>query len=320
MVELSVVIPVYQCRECLRPLYRRVRSSVEQITDSFEIVFVDDRSPDRAWGLLNELADTDPAVKAVRLSRNFGQHAAITAGLSRSIGRWVVVMDCDLEEPPEAIPHLYSKALEGFDVVHGVRRRPAHSRLRTAGSRTFRRLSSGSRARRDYATLSVVSRSVVDEFLKLKDIDREYLLILDWLGFEHAAVEFDQEPRPAGRSSYTLSRLVRVALDGMFFQTTVLLRWIVFLGFGVALAGVGLAAFDIYDHFTATSPPGYTSLAVLVLLLGGFIIVSVGVVGLYVGRIFDQVRERPLFVVEEELGAERADGEPSRAPSLGRET
>ena len=316
--ELSVVVPVHGCAACLEALQRRLLASLEPLTDRFEVLYVDDRSPDGAWRVLTELTARDPRVRALRLSRNFGQHAAITAGLARARGRFVVVMDCDLEEPPEVIPKLYAKAKDGYDIVHGVRRGRRHGPARRWASRLYRYLLLEADRHAEYGTLSLVSRKVVEAFLRIEDRDREYMLMLDWLGFSHASVEFEHAERHDGRSSYTARRLLRVAMDGMFFRTTVLLRLIVLLGFAIAGCGAALAAYNVLEYAAGHSPRGYTSLVVLMLLLSGFIIISLGVVGLYVGRIFDQVKRRPLFIVDEQLNADGtpADGLPSAARGI----
>ncbi len=301
---LSVVVPVYGCGSCLRQLVARISASLEPAVDTFEIVLVDDRSPDDAWEVMKDLACSDPRIRSFRLSRNFGQHAAITAGLTQSHGRWVAVMDCDLQEPPEELPRLFAKAQEGYDVVHATRRGWTHSRLRRMVSRTYRFMLLESERRGEFSTLSVISRKVVDALLRLGDRDREYLLMLDWLGFSSATVEFDHVGRAQGQSSYTFRRLVRVAFDGMFFRTTVLLRAIVLLGFVIAFCGAGLAVYLAISYFTVGAPTGYTSLVLLLLLLSGFTIISLGVVGIYVGRVFDQVKDRPLFILDEEITAE----------------
>ena len=316
--ELSVVVPVFGCRSCLPSLYARLRAAAEQVSHAVELVFVDDGSPDGAWATLREFAERDRRVVALRLSRNFGQDAAITAGLSRARGRWCAVIDCDLEEPPEAIPTLYAKAQEGFDVVRGVRSGRRRRGLRGLAGRLWLRLLLEGESRPDYGTLSILSRPVVDEFLRVGDRDREYRLVLDWLGFSSAAVSFASEPRPSGRSSYTLRRLLQVAAAGTFFRTTALLRVIVCLGLLVAAAGAGLAAYVVVSFFTVGAPAGYTSLAVLLLVLSGFVIVSIGVVGLYVGRIFEQVKGRPLFIVETELRGESFAPAPEPSPERSR--
>ena len=320
MPELSVVIPAYGCADCLAALVARLRASIEPVTSDFEVLLIDDRSTDGGWDVIRRLAAEEPRLRGFRLSRNFGQHAAITAGLAGARGRWIVVMDCDLQEPPELIPRLYAKAQEGYDIVRTRRRDRRHSAYRRKASRIYRRLFLESSGDADYSTLSLISRKVADAFLRLGDRDREYLLVLDWLGFSSATIEFQHADRHAGKSTYTLRDLVRVASDGMFFRTTVLLRLIVAAGFLVALGGVGLGAFYVYDKLVSdSSPPGYTSLAVLVLLLSAMILISLGVVGLYVGRIFEQVKQRPLFVVDEEVGHTRAPTSSANEPIAGPE-
>lgn len=305
---LSVVVPVYGCADCLVALHTRLTASVSPIADDYELVFVDDRSLDDAWSILERLAREDEHVRAVRLSRNFGQDAAITAGLSQAAGDWVVVMDCDLQEAPEDIPRMWAAAGEGYDIVRTVRRGWRHSAFRRWTSRAYRRLTLETDVRPDYSNLSLLSRPVVDAFLRLRDRDREYMIALDWLGFDSTQIEIEHHERHAGESGYTLQRLLRVALDGMFFRSTVLLRLVVLLGFVVALIGLVVAGFEVVDYFAESQKrvPGYTSLAVLLLVLAGFIIVSIGVVGLYVGRIFEQVKNRPLFLIDE-----RAPGDPA---------
>jgi dolichol-phosphate mannosyltransferase len=300
VLELSVVVPVYSCAECLAALHDRLTNSIRQVTDRYELVFVDDRSRDDGWEVLLRLASRDAHVRAFRLSRNFGQHAAITAGLAQARGRRAVVMDCDLQESPEDIPRLWAAAGEGYDVVRTIRRGRRHSPLRRWASRLYRRLTLETDVRPDYSTLSLISRPVIDAFLRLRDRDREYMIALDWLGFDSTAVEIEHADRHAGESAYTLRHLVRVALDGMFFRSTVLLKVVVLVGFIVALVGVVLAIYEVIDYFAAPSQrvPGFASLAVLTLVLAGFIIVSVGVVGLYVARIFEQVKDRPLYLID----------------------
>ena len=304
MTHLSVVCAVYGCRDCLHALYERLCASAAQVTDDYELVFVDDRSPDGAWDVLRDLAARDPRVQAYRLSRNFGETAAITAGLSRSRGRWTVVIDCDLEEPPEAIPALYRKAVEGYDVVSGARIARKHTLMRRSFGRLYRAMTLGSSDAAEIGTLSIVSRKVVEAFLALRDAEREYVIALAWLGFDRATVPFEHAERPRGKSSYSFRKLARVALSGMFFRTTVLLRWVVLIGFLIALIGAGLAVWVVYEYFASEQPRGYASLAVLLIVLIGFVIVTLGVVGLYIGRIFEQVKGRPVFVIDEEVSVE----------------
>jgi glycosyltransferase involved in cell wall biosynthesis len=310
VTDLSVVIPVYGCEGCLRVLCERLEVAIRPLTASYEIVFVDDRSPDRSWEVLQDLARESEAVRLLRLSRNFGQHAAITAGLAESQGRRVVVMDCDLQDRPEDIPRLWAEAEKGYEVVLSRRSRRRQSLLRRLSGNLYYRLRNvlvNAEMYTNYTNLSMVSRKVVDAFLTLRDRDRQYLLIVHWLGFEHTAIDVEPAERYAGRSSYSLRTLIRVSVDGLFFQSTVLLRWVVYTGFAVAALGVLLAAYTMVVFLFGRQVPDWTALPIMLLVLTGFIIVSGGVTGLYVGKIFDQVKGRPLYVVDTRVvgGVER---------------
>ncbi len=301
MVTVSVVIPVFGCRPCLSHLHERLTLALSGLGVEYEIVMVDDRAQDGSWAEIERLVELDASVRGVRLSRNFGQHAAITAGLVRARGDWVVVMDCDLQDPPEDIPRLYAKALEGHDVVFARRqRKPTGPVRRLLGRMYFRgiRVLGGARLDGQYGNFSIVSRKVVDAFLALRDQDRHYVMILTWLGFDAAMVDYQPARRYAGRSSYGLLRLLEHAFDGVFFQTTALLRWIVYVGFALALLGVLLALYLAGARIGGQAYPGWTSIVVAVLLLSGFIIFSTGITGLYIGKVFEQVRGRPVFVVD----------------------
>ena len=308
--ELSVVVPVYGCAECLRPLHDRLTTTLRELGVAYELIFVDDRSPDGAWEALERLAIDDDRVSAVRLSRNFGQQAAITAGFAAARGPWTVVMDCDLQDPPEVIPELHAKALEGFDIVLARRIHKQHSLFRLLAARVYFKfigLFLGVDISGEFGSFSIVSDQVRAEFLRVPDRDRHYLPILFWLGFRRGEIEYEHGRRQHGKSSYSVGSLLRLAAEGVFFQTTTLLRWIVYFGFAVAAAGLLLAVALIALAVVVNPPPGWTSLAVLLLLVGGFVIVSTGVTGLYIGKIFQQVKGRPLYVVDSRLGRLRRD-------------
>jgi dolichol-phosphate mannosyltransferase len=312
--QLSIVVPIYGCVDCIDRLYTRLRDVLDQSEPDWELLLVDDDSPDHAWPHLLELVKRDARVRAFRMSRNFGQHAAITAGLAESRGHWIVVMDCDLQDPPEEIPRLLTTAREGYEVV--LTRRDQRQQIwhRRVAAQLYFRLRNHlleTKVDSEYSTLSVISRSVADAFLRMGDRDRQYMLILHWLGFRRTVLELEHVKREVGRSSYTLSKLMKVAMDGMFFQTTVLLRWIVYAGFAVAGAGLVLAMVFVALYFLDRPLPGFTTLAVLILLVGGFIMLSTGISGLYVGKIFEQVKGRPLYVVAEYAKSESPAGEPA---------
>jgi glycosyltransferase involved in cell wall biosynthesis len=310
-VEISVVVPTYACATCLHALHERLTATLEAMGVTYELVFVDDRATDGSWDVLAQLAAADDRIHALRLSRNFGQHVAITAGLAKARGAWIVVMDCDLQDPPEEIPHLYAKAREGHDIVFARRLQRPGSRGRVlAGAVYFRLLNriAGTGIDRSYGTFSIISRKVADAYLQFRDRDRHYLFILYWLGFNQATIDVAAEARHSGRSSYGVGALLRHAVDGLVFQTTAVLRWIAYVGFALAACGGLLACVFVAIHLRGGSAPGWTSLATLLLLFSGFVIASSGVVGLYVGKIFEQVKQRPLYVVDEllEAAADRA--------------
>ncbi len=310
-VELSVVVPVYSCEASLRELHRRLTESLRWTEGSYELVFIEDRGPDGSWGVLRELASEDAHLRAFRLSRNFGQHAAITAGLSLARGRWTVVMDCDLQDPPEEVQRLYTKAAEGYDIVLARRTQKRSSFFRRLASKVYFALLNtfaGTSIDPGHGSFSIISRKVVDSFLTFKDRDRHYLFVLYWLGFEQASIEYEHAERASGKSAYTLRRLLSHALGGMFFQTTILLRWVIYLGFFLAALGLGAAAYFVVARISGTAYPGWTSLVVLLLVIGGLITISTGVTGLYIGRVFNEARERPLFVIDEEIGGDELTG------------
>jgi dolichol-phosphate mannosyltransferase len=267
----------------------------------YELILVDDRSPDDAWSAIRVLQGEYKTIKGVRLSRNYGQHIAITAGLAQVRGSYAVVMDCDLQDPPEMIPELLAKIEKGYDIILARRVKRSHSKFRTVGTQLYFWLLSrvteedvdGS-----YGTFSVLSRKVVDAFLLFGEKERHYLFILRWLGFHTGSVDYEHQERYAGRSSYSFSHLVRHAADGLFFQSTVLLRWIVTLGLLFAVFGLFLAAYFVYSYIFQGSLPGWTSLAVLILLSTGAVLTSLGVIGQYIVRIFDQAKGRPLYLVD----------------------
>lgn len=317
-LEVSVVVPVYGCRDCLRELHRRLTGALRDVSSDYELIFVDDRSPDDSWSVLETIAAADPRVRAIRLSRNFGQHNAITAGLAASEGRWTVVMDCDLQDPPEEIPRLYEAAGHGgCDLVLARRLTRSNPRLRVLLGRLYFKLLNtvmGTKIDRSFGTFSILSRKVVQAYLALGERDRHYLFVLQWLGFEQGTIQFQQATRTSGSSSYTLVGLIRHAVRGVFFQTTNVLLYIVYFGFLLAAGGLLLAMYDVIASAVAHPPPGYTSVMVVTILIGGFIIVSTGVTGMYIGRVFEQVKGRPLYVIDEVVQKQHSTAKPKPAP------
>ena len=327
MVELSVVVPVYGCAECLAALHERLVRTLETTVPSFELVFVDDRSPDGSWEFLGELAEKDERVRAIRLSRNFGQHAAITAGLAERTGRWTVVMDCDLQDPPEEIPRLLDKAAAGYEIVLSKRvgrRQSWHRRVAARAYFRMRNFFMRMDMSTEYSSLSLLSRKVVDAFLQVRDRDRQYMLIVHWLGFERAVIEIEHADRMPARARTPCASCCRSALRA-FLRDDDPVEMDRLSGFRARARRRAPRRLVHARVLSVRSVSGLDSVAVLLLLVGGFIITSLGVTGLYVGKIFGQVKDRPCTSwtrssagADELLGS--ASRSSSRATSRGRAT
>jgi polyisoprenyl-phosphate glycosyltransferase len=312
---LSVVVPVYNEEETLPELYQRLNAALG--AEWHELVFVDDGSRDGSWAALRLFADADPRVRLVRLSRNWGHQAAITAGLDAARGDAVVVMDGDLQDPPELIPQLLARWREGYDVVYAVRtERAGESPFKRATASLYYRLLgrlSGSGIPADAGDFRLMSRRVVDALAAMPERARFLRGMTSWVGFRQTGVEYRREARYAGESKYPLRKMLRFALDGITSFSTVPVRLVAWLGFalvGFCLAVLGWALYTRF--FTSEATPGWTSLLVVVLLLGGVQLLSLGIIGQYVARIFDESKQRPLYFVAEEIGsaviAEPANG------------
>lgn len=300
-MDISVVIPVYQSAHSLRELHARLVKTLTGITPKFEIVFVDDRSRDGGWEVLKELAALDPRVVAIRLSRNFGQHSAIAAGLENSLGNRVVVMDCDLEDPPEMIPSLVAEADKGSDIVLARRGRTYQSKLRkTINSLFLRFLSVFSDTELDSSgSLSLITRRVVETMGVCRDYGAHYGQLIRQVGFDIRYVSYERDRRVHGKTSYTLEKLVSMAINAVLFQTTRLIHGVFYGGILCGLFGCLLGLIVITSWFFGTRPSGWTSIMSVVSIMSGAIIISVGVVGLYVGRIFEISVGSPHYVLDQ---------------------
>ncbi len=298
---ISVVVPVYSCAEFLIELAHRCIETIESRGDRAEVVLVDDRSPDGAWGLIRTLADADSRIIGIRLSRNFGQHAAISAGLASCSGGKAIVMDGDLQDPPESISDLLDAAA-GHDVVFARRLGPHQGPVRRLLGRWYFAVLSvmgGGRIDPSIGGFVLMDRAVVDAFLRFSEKDRHLLFILRWLGFDQTTIEYRRPSRPSGRSSYDLRRRIHHAFRGILFQDTRFLGAIVVLGFTASALGGCLGIWAIVQRLTAGSQAGWTSLVALVLVTFGILVAIQGVVGLYVGRVFEESKGRPIYVVDE---------------------
>ena len=301
---LSVVTPVHGCRSCLANLAQRLFAVGAELGVPMEIVMVNDASPDGAWGSIRSLAESDPRIIGVNLFRNYGQHFAITAGLEYARGDWVAVMDCDLQDVPEELPKLYRTAVEGkYDAVFGRRVARADTAGKKLASWIFHStmtLLSGVKSDPAVANYSVISRAVVDGVLSLAERHRSYGLLVHIVGPKTAYVDIEHGPRQEGRSGYSLGRQVRLALDVIVSHTARPLLFSAVLGF--IMAGLSLAAIVylvVRYLLFGSSVAGWASTMVSVWLVGGLILGNLGVIGLYLGKVFEQVKSRPLYRVAE---------------------
>ena len=307
-VTISVVIPVYQAEACLHELHERLTSVLRTLGPDYEIVLVEDRGQDRSWEVIREIAGKDPRVKAARLSRNFGQHHAIAAGLDMCKGEWVVIMDCDLQDRPEEIPRLYEKALSGHDIVLARRAERQDGVVKRLFSKTFYAvLSYLTETRMDpsIGSFRIMSRKVVRELSKMHEQTRFFGGLVNWLGFSSTTVDVEHAPRMHGKTSYNLKKLVRLAVGAILAFSDKPLRLAVQLGFLISFLSM---CFGVYAVITKLMHPsvqlGWTSLIVSIYFMGGLVIGVIGICGLYIGKIFEEVKRRPLYVIDEKINAD----------------
>lgn len=308
--DISVVIPVYKAEGCLIELYRRLSSALQGITSDFEIILVEDCGGDRSWQIIRDLAVSDKRVKGIQFSRNFGQHYGITAGLDHCTGRWVVVMDCDLQDQPEEIPRLYRKALEDYDVVYARRVVRQDNWMKRASSKLFYVVFDYLTEQKSdpaIANFGIYSRKVVDNYCRMRESVRAFPLFVRWLGFPSASINVAHAPRFSGVSSYDLRKLLVLAVHAIVAQSNRPLRLSIQFGFFMAGCSLLAAIFYIIRYFLYSVPvAGWTSVIVSIYFLAGLFFVNTGFIGLYIGRIYDEVKGRPLYVMREQINFERS--------------
>lgn len=302
VTSVSVVVPVYGCKNCLEELVQRVSRSLEGIDRSFDIILVDDSSPDDAWPRIVELAGMYPQVRGLRLSRNFGQHAAISAGLSQASGDVTVVMDCDLQDIPEEIPALLI-AMEQRDVevALGQRIDRQDSWLKRTGSKVFyQTLGWLTDTRYDHTTANfgAYSRRVVDTVNRMPELDRFFPLLVRWTGFRAAHVAVSHGQRSEGKSSYSFRTLLRLATRVALSFSDKPLRLVMKGALLLAAVSIGIVGFSVYQYAIGdVRVAGFTSIVASVWLIGSGIMFCLGILGLYLGRLHDEAKQRPQYIV-----------------------
>lgn len=305
---VSVISPVYGCAGCLEELVERVSTCLVGMVASFEIILVDDGSPDHAWARIEEISRNYPVVRGVRLSRNFGQHHAIAAGIERAHGDYVIVMDCDLQDQPEEIPALLERALRGYDAVFARRIVRQDGPLKRLSSWGFHRvLSYMTDVPHDHTTANfgAFSRKAIDTVNGMPESDRCFPLMVRWTGLPMTSVDVTHAQRAGGESSYNIRRMIRLAINIILSYSDKPLRLVVKIGLLFAALSFVIVAWSIYRYVVGDiAVAGFTSIVASIWLLGGVMVSCVGIVGLYVGRIFGDVKRRPYYVIGEETSRE----------------
>ncbi len=302
-VDLSIVSPVYGCHGCLEDLVDRVANALAPRHQSFEMILVDDASPDSAWSRINELVASRPWLRGIRLSRNFGQHYAIAAGIEHAKGDVVVVMDCDLQDVPEEIPNLVNALGDGVEVAFAQRVSRHDTSLKRLGSWIFFRLLSwltGVPQDHTTANFGAYSRKVIDLINAMPERERCFPLMVKWTGLRSVSIPVQHAGRAEGRSTYSFKRSLRLAIGIMLSYSDKPLRLVVRLGLAFSGVAFGMVILSVIRYLHGdTQVAGFTSIIASIWLLGGMSIFCLGIIGLYLGRLFVDAKARPYYIIAE---------------------
>jgi glycosyltransferase involved in cell wall biosynthesis len=311
MVKISVVSPVYQAGQIIPRLVEEVSNALGSLTDSFEIILVDDRSMDDSWNSIKQASKNNQNVKGIRLSKNFGQHSAITAGLGMAKGDWVVVMDCDLQDRPDQIAALYNKALKGFDVVLARRRTRRDSSAKKFYSRAFYYVFSyltGTIQDAAIANFGIYHKKVIQAVLDMDDNTRYFPAMVQWVGFKSTRVDVEHSPRAQGESTYNLRKLLRLAINNIISFSDKPLQLVAQGGLILSAVSFVTGLFYLAGYLLGViKVAGYASLIISIWLAAGINIFVLGIVGIYVGKAFEKVKGRPVYIIDEEVNNDSAN-------------
>lgn len=300
---ISIVSPVYRAAKILPDLVSEINAVMKKLGEDYEIILVDDRSPDNSWEVMNSLAKQNSNIKIYRLSRNFGQHPTIMAGLSKAKGEWIVVMDCDLQDQPKEIEKLYLKALEGYEVVQASRVVRKDGQLKKLSSKFFYKIFNylaGIKINNEIANFGIYHRKVIDSILKIDDYIKFFPLFINWVGYHATSIPIEHSERSEGGSSYNFSKLISLALNVIISFSDKPLK--LFIGLGTFFSGssmlIGLWVL-IRSIEGKITEPGYTSIILSIWFLSGVMMMCIGIVGIYLGKTFNQTKNRPVFIIDE---------------------
>lgn len=304
-MELSIVSPVYHGEKMLKELVARIHKAISPITADYEILLVNDCSPDNSWKKICDICSRDKKVKGINLSRNFGQPYAITAGLTYSCGNYVAVIDCDLQNKPEDLPALYEKAKEGYDIVSARRVVRDDTFLKRMSSAVFHKVYdflSGFHTDKAIAEFGIYSRKIVKAYCDIPEYSRSFVELIHTLGFKKSSVDVYHDHRLEGKSSYNLRRLLRLSYNSIISNSNRPLHLAVGIGFMMSALSFLMAIYNIFAKYAGWNEvEGYTSTIFSIWFVGGVLLFMMGILGLYIGKIFDQVKGRPVFTVSETI-------------------
>jgi dolichol-phosphate mannosyltransferase len=301
--DISIVIPVYQADQILNELLTKIKSAVLTFTKNYEIILVNDASTDNSWQFITQASIKDSRIKGINLSKNFGQHYAITAGLKNTKGEWVVVMDCDMQDNPDEIPNLYRTAIEKWDIVYAKRIDRKDSFFKKLSSKLFHKLYrylSGFNSDSKIANFGIYNSKVIQEYNKMNEISRSFPSLIQFLGFNVSSINIAHNERFSGKSTYTFRKLFKLTTDVILSNSNKPLIISINIGFFIALCSFLFAFYNIFAFFLGlNSIKGFTSTIFSIWFVGGLNLIMLGIVGIYIGKIFDQVKQRQLYIISE---------------------
>lgn len=302
---ISVVIPVYNCEKCLFEIAEKIIDVAENLEMVAEIIFVDDASTDNSWKRIKNIASKKNQVKGIRFSRNFGQHQAISAGLKITRGQWIVVMDCDLQDDPYEIEKLLDKTKEGYHIVYAKREKRRDSVFKITTSYIFHKVLTfftNQYSDPSVANFGIYSRKAIDAYNKLSERNRCFPILIRWFGFSTVYIPIGHRERSEGKSSYTVRKLFNLASEIIISHSNKPLYFSIVIGVVSSSLSLSYAVFLIIRYLINSIPvQGWTSIMVSIYLIGGIMLINLGMLGIYLGRVFDHIKQRPIYIIEDEI-------------------
>jgi glycosyltransferase involved in cell wall biosynthesis len=305
---ISIVSPVYKAKNIIPELVRRIIENVSIITEDFEVILVEDGCPENSWEVIEKACNDEKRVKGIKLSRNFGQHYAITAGLDYAKGEWIIIMDCDLQDLPEEIPKLFNKSQEGYEIVFASRNERKDSFSKVILSFIFYQVFSylsGIKYDGTIASFGIYSKKVISNVNKFREPMRAFSPIVRWVGFKSTKINVNHGPRESGESSYNIKKLVKLSFEIILAYSDKPLKLTIKLGLLISFTSFIYSLYIMLIYFEGNiKVSGYTSLIISLWFLSGLIIFTLGIIGLYISKIFESVKNRPLYIIEEKINHE----------------